>query len=112
MALEECIKHRSQVTLLRQRGEITPEEEDTHPARGRPTRYVGMEGEMLPVVQTLPLHAGDRLLLCTDGLTSMVPDLHIAQFLRASPQAEFACLAVVQAANAAGGKDNITAFSP
>ena len=101
----------SVVTLLRQRGEITSEEERTHPARGQLTRYVGMEGEVGPVVQTMPLLAGDRLLLCTDGLTSMVPDQQIAQILRVSPQAEVACQALVQAANMAGGKDNITALA-
>ncbi|GHO61568.1 protein phosphatase [Ktedonobacter sp. SOSP1-52] len=100
----------SVVTLLRQRGEITPEEERTHPASGQLTRYVGMEGEVTPVVQTLPLLAGDRLLLCTDGLTSLVPDQHIAQILRTSPQAEAACQALVHAANMAGGKDNTTAL--
>lgn len=100
----------SVVTLLRQHGEITPEEARTHPARGQLTRYVGMEGEVTPVVQTLPLLAGDRLLLCTDGLTSLVPDQHIAQILRTSPQADAACQALVHATNTAGGKDNITAL--
>ncbi|GHO79552.1 protein-serine/threonine phosphatase [Ktedonobacter sp. SOSP1-85] len=98
----------SVVTLLRQRGEITPEEERTHPARGQLTRYVGMEGEVTPVVQTLPLLTGDRLLLCTDGLTALVPDQHIAQILRTSLQAEAACQALVHAANMVGGKDNTT----
>ncbi|EFH80096.1 PP2C family protein-serine/threonine phosphatase [Ktedonobacter racemifer] len=98
----------SVVTLLRQRGEITPEEARTHPARGQLTRYVGMEGEVTPVVQTVPLLSGDRLLLCTDGLTSLVPDKHIAQILLTSPQAEAACQALVHAANTAGGKDNTT----
>lgn len=98
----------SVVTLLRQRGEITPEEERMHPARGQLTRYVGMDGEVAPVIQTVPLLAGDRLLLCTDGLTSMISDQQIAQKLRTSPHAEVACQALVHAANTAGGKDNIT----
>ena len=98
----------SVVTLLRQRGEITTEEERMHPARGQLTRYVGMDGEVAPVVQTVPLLAGDRLLLCTDGLTSVISDQQIAQKLRTSPHAEVACQALVHAANTAGGKDNIT----
>ena len=67
-----------------------------------------MKEDVLPDVQTIPLQNGDRLLLCSDGLTGPVPGLQIEDLLRANPEPESACQALVEAANAAGGKDNIT----
>jgi protein phosphatase len=90
--------------------EITPEEAGEHPGTHRLTRYVGMEGEALPDIQTLRLEAGDRLLLCSDGLTGMVSDRRIAHLLRQQPTPEDACQALIAAANAAGGRDNISAI--
>jgi serine/threonine protein phosphatase PrpC len=52
--------------------------------------------------------AGDRLLLCSDGLTEMVPDAAIAAILGAELDPEAACTKLVAQANAAGGRDNIT----
>jgi serine/threonine protein phosphatase PrpC len=54
------------------------------------------------------LQDGDRLLLCSDGLTDMVPDAEIARLLRSQPRPESACRALVEAALQAGGRDNIT----
>ena len=96
------------VALLLRHGEIAPEEAHNHPARGRLTRYIGMKEDVLPDVQTIPLQSGDRLLLCSDGLTGLVPGLQIEDLLRANPEPKSACQALVEAANAAGGKDNIT----
>ena len=56
------------------------------------------------------MHAGDRLLLCSDGLTEMVTDEAIATVLRAESDPAAACKRLVaQAQNDAGGRDNITA---
>jgi PPM family protein phosphatase len=96
------------IALLLRHGEITPEEAHNHPARGRLTRYIGMKEDVFPDVQTMPIQSGDRLLLCSDGLTGMVPGLQIEDLLRTNPEPESACQALVEAANAAGGKDNIT----
>ncbi len=96
------------VALLLRHGEITPEEVRSHPARGRLTRYIGMKDDVFPDVQTIPLQIGDRLLLCSDGLTGPVSGLQIEDLLHANPEPESACQALVEAANAAGGKDNIT----
>jgi protein phosphatase len=68
-----------------------------------------MEGEVFADVQSIELRAGDRLLLCTDGLTGMLADDRIAQMLRDNRRPEAACPALVAAANDAGGSDNITA---
>jgi len=106
--LTQLTEDHSVVALLVKHGEITPEEAREHAARGRLSRYVGMEGEVYPDVRTVNLQGGDRLLLCTDGLTDLVTDEQIAVLMRASPDPETTCQALVVAANAAGGRDNVS----
>lgn len=89
-------------------GMISPEGARDHPARSRLLRYLGMDGEVTPDVCAVPLHQGDRLLLCSDGLTGMVDDHTIATLATAYEQPKEACQALYHAANAAGGYDNIT----
>ena len=60
-------------------------------------------------VQRVALADEDQLLLCTDGLTDMVPDEGIVQVLAGGDPAEGACRRLVEEALAAGGKDNVTA---
>lgn len=99
----------SVVGLLFRLGVITAEEARRHPERGRITRYVGMAGSACPAVRTLRICGGDRLLLCSDGLTAMIPDPQIAASLRAHADPQKACHALIEAANLAGGSDNVTA---
>lgn len=106
--LSQLTEDHSITALLIKHGEITEEEGREHPARGRLSRYVGMEGEVYPDVQTMELQDGDQFLLCSDGLTSMVPDDQIVELLRTCAIPEGACQALVDAANAASGQDNIT----
>ena len=56
----------------------------------------------------IPLHDGDQLLLCTDGLTDMVPEEDIAKILSAPRTAQATCQSLIDAALAYGGKDNVT----
>jgi serine/threonine protein phosphatase PrpC len=100
----------SVVAMLLRRKEITAEEARMHPARGRITRYVGMEGDVFADVRSIPLQHGDRFLLCSDGLSGMLTGEQIAHLLHTHTEPELACKALVEAANAAGGKDNITAL--
>ena len=73
------------------------------------TAAVGSMGEQIdPQVQRLKLCAGDRLLLCTDGLTETVEDEIIAQVIREATSSQSACQALVDLALASGGTDNIT----
>lgn len=88
--------------------EIRAEEAPHHPARGQITRFVGMAGEVLPEIRWLDLKNHDRLLLCSDGLTTMLPEPRIAELLLENDDHKTAALALVNAANAAGGKDNVT----
>jgi protein phosphatase len=107
--LRQLTQDHSVVGILLRQGEITPEEAKHHPARGQVSRYVGMEAEVYPDVQWFPTAAGDRLLMCTDGLTGMVSDSVIGDLLSEFADPERACHALAEAANLAGGKDNITA---
>lgn len=106
--LKPLTKDHSVVRLLVDAGEISLEEAASHPARGQVTRSVGMEGEPLPEARVVAVRPGDRLLLCTDGLTGMVNDEEIQLVLGQEAQPQAACEALVQAALGNGGKDNVT----
>ncbi len=106
--LEQLTMDHSIVQLLIEAGEITPEEAVTHPARARITRYIGMKGEPLSEAHVVELAPNDRLLLCTDGLTNMLDDRVITGLLCAHPEPEAACRVLIDEANKAGGRDNIT----
>lgn len=100
--------HTVGMMLLRLK-QITPEELAKKPVLHRLSRCVGMEGEAKPDVQKMVVQPGDRLLLCSDGLTKMVPDKRLTEILGGVDDPEVICKQLVAAAIAAGGQDNITA---
>lgn len=89
-------------------GEITPEQSRTHPYRHILSRCLGREELRDIDVQPLDVKPGDRLLLCSDGLTEELSDQLIASHLESNPAVEQAAIALVKAALANGGHDNIT----
>jgi protein phosphatase len=107
--LERLTKDHNLASILVEMNKITPEESATHPARHQLTAYVGMERAAKPAVTQVTLEPDDRLLLCTDGLTGMVPDAEIAQVLAGKKRPQAALAMLVEKANGAGGRDNITA---
>jgi protein phosphatase len=90
-------------------GELTPEEAEVHPHRSILTRALGTEPEVQVDEDAIGVQPGDRLLLCTDGLTGMVPDRAIAQILADEADPKDAVDRLIRDANRAGGIDNITA---
>jgi protein phosphatase len=88
-------------------GHISPADAVTHPQRSMLTRVLGISPDVEVDSITFDSTAGDRLLICSDGLTNMVEDERVAQLLaKGSP--EEAVWALIEEANRAGGHDNIT----
>jgi protein phosphatase len=106
--LRPLTKDHSVIQLLLDAGQITPEEAATHPDRNRITASVGMSGDPSPESKRVPLHVGDKLLLCTDGLANMIDEVQITPIMDRAESAEVICKDLIDAANAAGGDDNIT----
>lgn len=107
-SLRQLTQDHTLVQRMVQAGEITAEEADVHPHRNVLTRSLGTDPEVVVDEQDVGLLEGDRLLLCSDGLTSMVTEGQIQAILEATPPAQEAADRLVRAANNAGGVDNIT----
>lgn len=98
------------VERLAREGKISHEEVDRHPQRSVLERALGVAPEVDIDVQLLDVRTGDRLLLCTDGLSSMLDDAEIRAILDAEADPPSATSRLLQAALGAGGKDNVTAL--
>jgi protein phosphatase len=91
------------------KGRLPPQAVDRHEFAHQIINFVGgPEDGIRPELHKLHLEPGDVLLVCSDGLTSMVPDADIAQVLRREPNPRRACERLVARANAKGGQDNVT----
>jgi PPM family protein phosphatase len=107
-ALQQLSDDHSLVGELVRRGAITPAEAERHPQKSIITRNLGGEEAVEADTFTVEPRAGDVFMLCSDGLSGMLRDETIAAVLGAEPSLAPAASALVEAANAAGGEDNIT----
>lgn len=98
----------SYVEELVDAGEITADEARVHPNRSVITRALGSDPAMYADHFTLNVEEGDRLILCSDGLSSMIPDGEIERVAQQSSTAQICTDNLVDAALAAGGGDNVT----
>lgn len=98
----------SYVEELVDAGEITADEARVHPNRSVITRALGSDPAMYADHFTLHIEEGDRLILCSDGLSSMIPDSEIENIATQSSTAQICVDNLVDAALAAGGHDNVT----
>jgi PPM family protein phosphatase len=89
-------------------GAISRDEARTHPRRNIVTRALGIEPSVRVDSWTMPIFQGDRLLLCSDGLVDEISDDHISDLLIEHTDPAEAAQALVDAANASGGRDNVT----
>lgn len=89
-------------------GRLTPEEALTHPRRHQLTRAIGVDQPLEIDVMTIHAQPGDRLVLCSDGLSNELSPDELAQLASDSDDLNAAALALVRAAIAAGGRDNIS----
>lgn len=106
--LTQITEDHSVVEELVRDGRLTPEDAETHPHRSILTRALGVEDHVEVDAYEVDLLPGDRLMLCSDGLTSMVRDPVISAALRRERNSQRAAEALVDLANRAGGSDNIT----
>ncbi|HEV7615429.1 MAG TPA: Stp1/IreP family PP2C-type Ser/Thr phosphatase [Solirubrobacterales bacterium] len=105
---ERLTRDHSLVEEMRRKGQLTEAQAQDHPQRSIITRALGPEPDVEVDVQTVPAQAGDIFLLCSDGLTTMLPDEEIARLLSRATSLQSAVRALVDEANRAGGRDNIT----
>ena len=106
--LRQVTDDHSLVEELVREGRLTADEAAVHPQRSIITRALGVDASVEVDVYPVELVPGDRLLLCSDGLTGMVQPDDIAATLRRESDPTRAAHQLVDAANAAGGEDNIT----
>jgi protein phosphatase len=106
--LRQLTTDHSLVEELVREGRLTEEQAAVHPQRSVITRALGVEDNVEVDVYPVPLLPGDRLLICSDGLTTMLRPDAISSLLRRESDPTRAANLLVDAANAAGGEDNIT----
>jgi PPM family protein phosphatase len=107
-ALTQLTRDDSWVQLMLDSGELTPEEARDHPRRSLVLAALDGEAGRDPALTTFEARPGDRLLLCSDGLSDVVEDAAIEATLRIPERA--ACAArLIELALAAGGRDNVSA---
>ena len=105
---ERLTRDHSLVEEMRRKGQLTDAQVEDHPQRSIITRALGPEPEVEVDLQTVPALPGDVFLICSDGLTTMLGDEQIARLLARATSLDAAVRALVDEANRAGGRDNIT----
>lgn len=106
--LRRLTEDHSLVEEMRRSGKLTAEEAANHPQRSIITRALGPDSSVEVDVREFKLERGDVVLLCSDGLTSMIPEARIGEIIVGNRKLDTAGRALIAAANAAGGRDNIT----
>jgi protein phosphatase len=109
--LERLTRDHSLVEEMRRKGQLTEAQAEDHPQRSIITRALGPEPEVEVDLQTVPALAGDVFLICSDGLTTMLDDEHIERLLARATSMPNAVRALVDEANRAGGRDNISVIA-
>lgn len=109
---EQLTSDHSLVADLVRRGEITAEEAQHHPYRHTLTRAVGAGTDVAPEVKPIDLRVGDILVLCSDGVYGMIDEAILPKIVEGNRHDPAAlCRALVDAANAGGGKDNASVIA-
>ena len=106
--LSQLTEDHTLVGRMVREGKLRPDEAEHHPQRSIITRALGVDSDVAVDTQTIELQEGDRVLLCSDGLSSMVEKESIARVLSDNADPQEASERLVQLANDAGGEDNVT----
>ena len=107
--LRQITEDMNVAALLKANGMLSKEEAENHPGSSQLTAFVGMPAPAETATAITGLSCGDRILLCSDGLYSMLNEKEIICILRSSRSPNTVCQRLIEAANAAGGRDNIAA---
>jgi serine/threonine protein phosphatase PrpC len=108
--IQRVTQDHSYVSRLIELGELTPEEAAVHPQRHVLYRAIGQGDDLDIDTYHQPLPPGSRLLLCSDGLSGVVSEEEIGRIVASAPTPQEACDRLLEAANEAGGPDNISAL--
>jgi len=108
--LQVLTRDHSIAAALLEQGQLSAEEARDHPLRNQLTGFLGMPKPIAPAYVTAAVQSGDRIVLCSDGLWDMLPDDEIARLALRNADPRDAVEELINAANAAGGLDNITAI--
>lgn len=106
--LQQITRDHSLMADLIEAGKITPEEARVHPQRSVITRALGSDPLMRPDIYEIDVATGDKLLLCSDGLSSMITNEQIEAVMRRTADPQRCAAQLVNEAIAAGGYDNVT----
>ena len=106
--LQQLTRDHSLMADMIEAGQLTPEEARHHPQRSVITRALGSDPNTRPDMYEINVETGDRLLVCSDGLSSMIEDEQIEAVMRRVPDPQRCALQLVNEAIAAGGHDNVT----
>lgn len=105
--IKQITRDHSVVQYLIDIGRITPEQAKTHPDRNVITRAVGVSSEVDIDVEIIPINQGQKILICSDGLYEYISDSEMFDIIK-NPDIEEPAKLLLDMANNAGGKDNIT----
>lgn len=106
--LQQLTRDHSLMSDMIEAGQLTPEEARTHPQRSVITRALGSDAHLHPDIYEINVETGDRLLICSDGLSGMIFDDQIENTLRRVQDPQRCASQLVNEAIAAGGHDNVT----
>ena len=106
--LQQLTRDHSLMADMIEAGQLTPEEARTHPLRSVITRALGSDAHLHPDIYEINVETGDRLLICSDGLSGMIFDDQIENTLRRVQDPQRCASQLVNEAIAAGGHDNVT----
>lgn len=106
--LQQLTRDHSLMADMIEAGQLTPEEARTHPQRSVITRALGSDVHLHPDIYEINVETGDRLLICSDGLSGMIFDDQIENTLRRVQDPQRCASQLVNEAIAAGGHDNVT----
>ena len=106
--LQQLTRDHSLMADMIEAGQLTTEEARTHPQRSVITRALGSDAHLHPDIYEINVETGDRLLICSDGLSGMIFDDQIENTLRRVQDPQRCASQLVNEAIAAGGHDNVT----